>query len=125
MKTARGGRAIDMQANGTTVAHKIVAGYKLGVSLKPLHDRHADADRLGSSDRTHPVCAEPPNLADLVSAHLGSPDWPAALGAVALGATHVGQDPLTDHRPLELGEHPEHLEQRAAGGFGRIDGSGG
>ena len=49
----------------------------------------------------------------LVSAHLG---WPTHLDAAIAGGDWASSGPFTDHRALEFGEAPQHLNHHAAGG---------
>ena len=80
-----------------------------------VEDRHHDR-RLGVVDLQSALAFHGPVSDGLVSAA------PAPLGGLAL---HAGDDPVDDGGPLELGEHPEHLDHHATGGGLGVEGLGG
>lgn len=83
----------------------------------PLDCPDADPEIPGSSLDALAVGSGGRNGAFDVRPNLGSAQ-PLALRSGSLKAC---TDTLLDHRPLELGEHPAHLEHRLAGGRGCVN----
>jgi hypothetical protein len=73
-----------------------------------------DADAVRGSDSTHAWAILPAQRGLDRSLDLGSDLGPSQLLALILGPPQAGAHPLLDHRPLELGEDPHHLEHGLA-----------
>src|SRR5512132_3400972 len=85
--------------------------------LDPLHRAEADAARSGDLADAQAVGERRPDR--LLGVAVGA--RPAEVLAFGPRPGDAGADALDDDRPLERGEHAQHLEQRAAGRRGRVD----
>jgi len=90
-------------------------------SLNPLHRANPGPGEPGGLNDTDPACQLDSDCFNLGLREWGLTNRLAALGPVLASPLHPGFDPLLDDRALELGEHPEHLEQGASGWCRRVN----